>query len=318
MPCCGNSIDTVKDTCDCTVCCRYPNGPIPIILAQIILFVGAMFASEAMVDCWFVSAKIANIVGERPVNLPETLESYLPTDKRRGLGFFSWELANGECSYDLKDDLSEDLVDDYIDFLGGDWRAPRGMGTTTASLSWVIWIWVLVFTCVSHTRYVRYLVCALCLLILVVFQSVTFAVITSDFCDDADCELGRGAGFSIAAVLCFFFSGFLFLVMRDYPGDRNAAAAAAATAGAGSATSTGKGAGADEEADRADSMEEQTSEHVEDDDLPTEEVVNEDLPTEEVANEEVVNDGIADVQEIEAPSDPFVGSTDPLVKAVPE
>jgi hypothetical protein len=73
------------------------------------------------------------------------------------------------------------------------WRAPRGMGTTALMLSWLIWIWILVFRCVGHYRALRYLVSALCLLILVVFQSVTFAVVNSNVCDDADCEMGRGA-----------------------------------------------------------------------------------------------------------------------------
>jgi hypothetical protein len=50
-------------------------------------------------------------------------------------------------------------------------------------------------------------------------------------------------------------------------------------------------------------MEEQTVEHVE-----------HDQPTEQVVNEHVLNDGITDAQEVEAPSDPFVGSNDALIK----
>jgi hypothetical protein len=289
-----------KDTCDCIGCCRYPNGPIQLMFAQILLFLGAIFSIESMVDCKFVDARIEAF----PVLLfPDTLETYLPTgdSRRHGLGFFFWELENGDCSWHLEDDLTDDLIDNYIDFLGGDWRAPRGMGMTALVLSWIIWIWILVFSCVAHLRPVRYAVAALCLLILVVFQSVTFAVITSDFCDDADCKMGRGARFSIAAVFCFFFGGLLFLVTRDHPGDPAAITAVAAPAAA-----VGKSVGAHEEHDPTD-MDEQTVEHVEDD-----------QPTEEALNEPVVNDGISDAQEIEAPSNPFVGSTDDLTKAVLE
>jgi hypothetical protein len=303
MPCCGN-----KDTCDCAGCCRYPNGPIQVILAQLLLFMGAIFSIESMVDCRFVDATIENIIEDRHVPLPEDLESYLPTDKPRGLGFFFWELENGECSWDLEEDFTESLYNDYVDFLGGDWRAPRGMGTTASSLSVAIWIWVLVFTCVAHQRPVRYLVSALCFLILVVFQSVTFAVITSDFCDDADCDLGRGAGFSIAAVLCFSFSGLLFLVMRDHPGNAEPAVAAAPAA-------TAKGAVTHEEADPTD-MEEQTVEHVEDD-HPTEQVLNDGIADAQEI-EPSSSDLFVDAQEIEAPSEPFADSTDDLIKAVPE
>jgi hypothetical protein len=143
---------------------------------------------------------------------------------------------------------------------------------------------------VAHFRPVRYVITALCLLILVVFQAVTFAVVTSDFCDDADCKMGRGARYSIAAVFCFFFGGLLFLVTTDHPGD-----AAVVTAVAAPVAATSKGAGAYQEHDPTD-MEEQTVEHVEDD-----------QPTEQALHEPV---------EIEDPYDPFVGSTDALTKAV--
>jgi hypothetical protein len=113
---------------------------------------------------------------------------------------------------------------------------------------------------------VRYAASALCLVVLVVFQSVIFAVITSDFCDKTDCELSQGARLSIAAVLCFFFSGLLFLVMGDQPGDEYEYAEAAAAAAAAAAT----GKGAYEEASLADT-EELMVEHVEDD-QPTEQV----------------------------------------------
>jgi hypothetical protein len=289
-----------KDSCDCVGCCRYPNGPIQLILAQILLFLGLMFSIEAMIDCRFVDATIESV----PKPLPETLETYLPTGSRRGLGFFFWELENGECSWDLDDDLTDDLIEDYIDFLGGDWRAPRGMGITALTLSFVIWIWILVFSCVAHLRPVRYVVAALCLLILVAFQAVTFAVVTSDFCDDADCKMGRGARFSIGAIVCFFLTGHLFIVMRDHPGDANTAVTVTQVAPA----AVGKGVDAHEEANPLD-MEEQAVEHIEDD-----------QPTAQVVNGEVLTDGITDdAQEIEeAPSDLFVGSTDALTKAVIE
>jgi hypothetical protein len=301
-----------KDACDCVGCCRYPNGPVPLILAQILLFLGFMFSIESMIDCRFVDATIESV----PKPIPEPLATYLPTDSRRGLGFFFWELENGECSWDLDDDLTDDLVEDYIDFLGGDWRVPRGMGVTVITLSCIIWIWILTFSCVAHLRPVRYVVAALCLFILVAFQAVTFAVVTSDFCDDADCKMGRGARFSIGAIVCFFLTGHLFLVMRDHPGDTNTAGTVTPVAASAAASATNKGGSVapHEEVNPID-MEEQTVEHVEDDQPTTEQV----LTNEEVPNEQVLNDGtITNVQEIEAPpSNPLlVGSTDAFTKAV--
>jgi hypothetical protein len=287
-----------KETCECTGCCRYPNGPIPLILAQIIMFLGAIFSIEAMFDCRFVDAVIASIL------IPGYLENYLPAGGRRGLGFFFWELENGECSWDLEDDLTDELMEDYIDFLG--WRTPRGMGMTALVLSCIIWIWLLVFSCVAHLRPMRYLLSALCLLILVVFQSVTFAVMNSDVCDGADCKMDRGAWFAIAAVFCFFFSGLLFLVTKDHPGDADAYVITAAAA---APAATGKGAGAQEEHDHTDT-EEHTAEHVDDD-----------QPTEQVLDKQVLNDGITDAQEIvyaqeiEAPSNPFVDNSTASIKA---
>jgi hypothetical protein len=150
-----------------------------------------------------------------------------------------------------------------MDFLGGDWRAPRAFGMTAFFLSYFpLLLSGIVF---DHTinkklrRNMRYIFSAFCLVILVGFQSVTFTVIASDFCDIADCEPSQGAWFSIAAVLCFFFSGLLILVTGDNPLNEDTEDAAAAA-----------GKGAYEEASLADT-EEPTVEHVEDD-QPTEQV----------------------------------------------
>jgi hypothetical protein len=115
---------------DCTRRNRYP---VLLTLIVFLLSVGWMCSLQAMMmSCKFVYATIDKSVGD----LPETLEIYLPTSSRRGLGFFTWELENGKCSYALGDKLTDALVDSYMDFLGRDWRAPRGFGTTAAFLSY--------------------------------------------------------------------------------------------------------------------------------------------------------------------------------------
>jgi hypothetical protein len=223
---------------------------VPVILAQIFLFGGILFSVAAIGSCRFVYATISKIVGDLPVPLPGTPESYLPTDSRRGLGFLFFEMENGKCSNSLGEDLAGTLLD--VDFLNGDWRGPRLFGVMSMNLL----LFMMGFTFIAYLRPVRYAVYALCLAILVVFQSVTFAVITSDFCGDADCELGRGAGFCIAAFLCFFFSSFAFLI--GHPRDEDAEAA------------TGTGKGAYVEASLAD-----TGELTAEDGQPTEQAVSE-------------------------------------------
>jgi hypothetical protein len=95
---------------------------VPVILARLVLVLGWIFSLLVMGSCRFVYATIDNSVADLSVPLPETLESYLPANSRRGLGFSSWELDNGECSRPtLGDELTATLRDPYADFLGRDW-----------------------------------------------------------------------------------------------------------------------------------------------------------------------------------------------------
>jgi hypothetical protein len=199
--------------------------PGPLYLAVLLLFVGSLIFDGFIGDsCTFVYATIDNSVGDLS---DENLEKYLPTGSRRGLGFSSWELESGECSDSvLRWEFNTNLYASYFDFLGGDWRAPGRF----SAMAYVISLFMSFFTLVLSLmiegrnerrfclRHLRYTVPALCLVVLVPFQSaVTLLVMTSDFCDNADCEMGDGAWISIAGVLCFFFSGILFLVMGDPP-----------------------------------------------------------------------------------------------------
>jgi hypothetical protein len=200
-----------------------------LILAEVLVLAG-LISFATIGSCRFVDATIENIVGDLPV----PLQSYLPSDGRRGLGFLFFELENGKSSNCLSEegsDLGVTLQKTYKDFLGRDWRAPRAFGCTAIGLSFLSLV-VICFPCTGT---------ALFLVIPIVFQSVTFAVITSDFCADADCKLGSGAKFSIAAVLLFFFSGLALLamgeppllVMGEHPGGEDAEAEVAAATGKG-------------------------------------------------------------------------------------
>jgi hypothetical protein len=228
--------------------------PGPLNLAVLLLFVGSlMFSSGGLIgdSCSFVYATIDESVvwddlsesirsylptgshrglgfssWERD-DLSVTLQSYLPTGSRRGLGFSSWELESGECSNTvLQRKFNTNLYVSYFTFLGEDWRAPGRFGSMAYILSLFLSFFTLVLNLIIEDRslgrfslrHLRYTVPALCLVVLVPFQSaVTWLLMTSDFCDSADCTMGDGAWISIAAALCFFFSGLLFLVMGDPP-----------------------------------------------------------------------------------------------------
>jgi hypothetical protein len=217
--------------------------PGPLNLAVLLLFVGSLICSSGGLigdSCTFVYATIDESVVRDVLSdflesyLPTgshrglgSLESYLPIGSRRGLGFSSWELESGECSDTvLRWQFNRNLYVSYFNFLGEDWRAPSSFGTMAYVISLFLWIFTLVLNIMVEgrgerrfcLRHLRYTVPALCLVVLVPFQSaVTVLVMTSDFCDNADCEMGDGAWISIVAVLCFFFSGILFLVMGDPP-----------------------------------------------------------------------------------------------------
>jgi hypothetical protein len=201
----------------------YLTYPGPLNLAVLLLFVGSLVCSSGGIigdSCTFVYATIDESVGD-------TLENYLPTGSRRGLGFSSWELESGECSDSvLRWKFNTNLYVSYFTFLGEDWRAPGRFGSMAYILSLFLSFFTLVLNLIIEDRslgrfslrHLRYTVPALCLVVLVPFQSaVTWLLMTSDFCDSADCTMGDGAWISIAAALCFFFSGLLFLVMGDPP-----------------------------------------------------------------------------------------------------
>jgi hypothetical protein len=76
------------------------------------------------------------------------------------------------------------------------------------------------FICSSQVRGVRYFNSFILSVVLVICQGLTLLVFRSDLCNEYGCTFSRGAGFSVAAVACFFLAGICFLFTKDYPGDR--------------------------------------------------------------------------------------------------
>lgn len=64
----------------------------------------------------------------------------------------------------------------------------------------------------------RYFVAAILSVVLVICQGITFSVLNTDWCSANNCEFSRSAGFSVGALLCFFFGGVSLFLTKDYPG----------------------------------------------------------------------------------------------------
>lgn len=222
-----------NDTCGC-MC--YPNGIITVLLAQLLLFFGFILSTGVMLGCDFVIADIghSNATDNNSTTVFLSFngsETASEPQHRRGLGFFNHQDANGLCRYEQmgKDyqyilnetDAGAVLIDytvDYVDWLGPDWEVPRDLGLAAASLSFLLWIWLLFFTCISHPRPLRYILSTLIILVAMSLQFGTFSILGSEFCEERNCEISRTSKLSIAAGFLFLVSGLLLCCTKNYPG----------------------------------------------------------------------------------------------------
>jgi len=202
-----------SDTCDCRPC-TYPNGAVVLVISQILLFIGFILSAVAAADCQFVTVPAGSVDGELSRIYGSTVRA---DDTKRGLGFFFFEDTNGECTWDRHH--HDDTLDEYWDYLGhSDWEDAARAAVAATWISFLFFIWVMVFSCAAQPKILRYLGAALLIILLTVLQSVPFMVVDSDFCNKHDCSLGRSAGYAIAAVVLFFVAGVLLFFTRDYPG----------------------------------------------------------------------------------------------------
>jgi len=212
-----NAIVPRQDHCGCSC---YPNGFFVLIMAQILFTAAVGLSAASMLDCRFVVADIF-VDSTGPGNT--TLLDDLLSQDRTGLGFFNHQDISGDChwkDWNNEEDKGEFTIyaDNYIDWLGDEWKIGGAMGSTAAILGFFLWFWLLVFSCVAHIRPLRYLVGSVSALILVSFQFATLSALNSTFCDDHNCSFDRSAGFSVAAGMLFFFAGVLLFLTHDYHG----------------------------------------------------------------------------------------------------
>jgi hypothetical protein len=209
-----------SDTCKCRPC-TYPNGVFILIVAQILLVAASALAVAAAVDCQFVTVEASLVDPFLTTIFPDESTTVEPNNNDRGLGFFVWEGVDGKCTWEHNYTYTETAWQEYRDFLGSGWDGARAMACFSAFCAWALLIWLLVFSCVAHRKVLRYIFGGVLLVLMTIFQSITFAVMDSDFCNENDCQIGRSARCSAVAVGLYAMTGILLFCSKDYPGARN-------------------------------------------------------------------------------------------------
>jgi hypothetical protein len=219
-----------KDTCTCSC---YANGLVVLILVQVLLFCATLFSGFAMIDCRFVQVdaksvdpELSDIFHDLVLNTTVLRPN---NDTKRRLGFYFYEGVDGKCVFEHYEDIpyhhnatdwGENFGNNfeaYMELLGNDWDTPRGLGTAAAGLAWLFWIWTMIMGCVAHIKVLRWILGALIVAILATFQSATYSVLHSDFCDThGGCEIDRSSRFGIAAVIFFAAAGVLLFFTKDF------------------------------------------------------------------------------------------------------
>jgi hypothetical protein len=76
------------------------------------------------------------------------------------------------------------------------------------------------FACMATKRHYRAILSFLLILVLPLFQSLSFLVLRTEFCEKNDCQLGGGGQLVIAAILVSFVAGILLcLGTRNFRGN---------------------------------------------------------------------------------------------------
>mmetsp|Transcript_3658 Transcript_3658/g.8832 ORF Transcript_3658/g.8832 Transcript_3658/m.8832 type:complete len:314 (-) Transcript_3658:1281-2222(-) len=224
----GNNDQTPLRADECMCGCGYLNGPFQVIIGQLLLLCGFMFSIAAAGDCAFVETAV-------PVNV---FTSELDGQGQRvatKLGFFMYENSETQYCYYWSDNSFasiEDQIDFYINnVLGPDWFQPLNLAWAATSVSFLFFLYVTSYCCSAQIRPFRFCTGVFIGIVIVVFQGLAFLVYDSQWCETYQCSFGRSAGFAVGAATCFFLSGIMWCMTKDYPGADAAAASAAAYGG---------------------------------------------------------------------------------------
>jgi hypothetical protein len=221
-----------EDQCGCRIFCSYPNNFYAIVVAQLLTLVSFAITLDAASDCHFVNGPASEIDPFSTTYLQLINKTIPEEDLRknekteRGLGFFGWEYLDGTCASGGHRVTNATAIASgaselyFFDLVGTDWRTPRVMAVISLSLSVIVMLWTLSFSCVATKRRYRAILSFLLILVLPLFQSLTFLVLRTDFCEEFECTLGGTGQRVIAAILASVFAGILLCVgTTNFPGN---------------------------------------------------------------------------------------------------
>lgn len=224
-----------EDQCGCRTCCSYPNSVWAILLAQIVTTFAFALSVASIADCRLVRVPNSeNGIDEFTKNvlyngtIPVGVVNNNATS--RAIGLFGWENINGECSCDSSEDAPSktdgnaepfSVLKIYLDFVGRDFIPLNITGAVVAALGFMVLLWMMfLLSCVAHKRHYRYILVALLIFILPLLQSMTFRILATDFCQNANCELDEGTFFAIGAIVLYVAAGLLLCIgTQDFPGN---------------------------------------------------------------------------------------------------
>jgi hypothetical protein len=217
-----------EDQCSCRIVCSYPNSLYTIIVAQLLTIASFALYLGAAMDCHFVvgPASVIDVFSVQHlqnINKTITEDDLLNNATERGLGFFSWESLDGSCAScdgHKKTGGTNTTTVTFSDLVGTNWEATQVMAIISVVLSVIAVMWMLSFSCVASKRAYRAMLSFLLIVVIPLFQSLSFLVLRTDFCEANDCQLGGGGQRVIAAIPLSFAAGILLCVgTTNFPGN---------------------------------------------------------------------------------------------------
>ena len=218
--CCTCSYTPPSQEDECRCGCGYHNGVFQVITSQFLVFIAFWFSLTVVGDCNFVT-----------INEPIVVRQDGLTSDR--LGLITYQLDNGACYfYDTNIRLvdnstilgtktiwGEQQLEYYItEVLGPNWYGSIATAVAATIVAFLTFLYIVSYCCSAQVRGVRMFVGLFLSLIIVVLQGMAFLVMSSPWCADNGCTMGRSGVFAIAASTGFFVSGMFFCTMTNYPG----------------------------------------------------------------------------------------------------
>lgn len=239
---------TLPDECRCGR--GATNGIVPVLISQLFLLFGLLFAAATVGDCNLVSLD-EPIMVRQDKTMASSLGMLSYRNADSGLCYYWFadadvdDNANDILDSGAIDSIMVDIYDEgrgggnqttsataigaidtqsqfnyyLMDVLGNDWFVPIGLCAAALVLSVFIFFYSTSFYCSTQVNGCRCFLGSVVGLCLPILQGLAMNfVYTSNLCDEEGCNIGRSTYFSIAAAVSFLFSGIGYWTMINWPG----------------------------------------------------------------------------------------------------